>query len=158
MTTNIVDLSTHSILVIDDEPDNLELLETALHLIHGATVRVASSADAALAQLDSFTPTMVISDISMPRVDGYQLLLVFRQRPKTKELPIIALTAHAMRGDRDRILEAGFDGYISKPFEVGTIAEQIVGLLSTFAVRQKEKIVPLADKTSDLSTAHLASS
>jgi CheY-like chemotaxis protein len=130
------DLSKHSILIVDDEPDNLEVLKTTLEVIHSAVVRVASSAEAALAQLATFVPTLIVSDLSMPQVDGYELLAQLRKRPGTATLPIIALTAHAMKGDRERILAAGFDGYISKPFEVATIGEKLEEILKDFIARQ----------------------
>lgn len=130
------DLSKHSVLVVDDEPDNLEVLKTTLAVIHNAVVYVANSADAALAQLATFEPTLIVSDLSMPQMDGYELLARLRQRPGTANLPIIALTAHAMKGDRERILAAGFDGYISKPFEVATIGGKLEDILKDYIARQ----------------------
>ena len=119
------DLSQHHILIVDDEPDNLEVLKETLELVFNSDVRVARSYDAALLVLESFHPTIIVTDLSMPKADGYVLLHQLRERPDTAQLPIIALTAHAMMGDRERILAAGFDGYISKPFNVGTLEEDI---------------------------------
>src|SRR5215468_2497626 len=102
------DLSQHSILAVDDEPDNLEVFKETLELVYASLVRVAHSSDEALKCLESFHPTIIVTDLSMPKSDGYVLLHRLRERPDTANLPIIALTAHAMAGDRERILAAGF--------------------------------------------------
>jgi two-component system cell cycle response regulator len=140
MTDTMPTLAQQSILVVDDEPDNLEVLKTTLEIMHSARVRVASSCDDAIAQLATFQPTMVVTDISMPYADGYKLLELLRARPDTAALPIIAVTAHAMKGDREVIVAAGFDGYISKPFEVATVGGVLETLLQEFAARHRTSI------------------
>lgn len=134
------DLSQHRILVVDDEPDNLEVLNTTLSVLHNAEVRVAASHEEALAQLATFHPTLIITDLSMPNADGYQLLKTLRERPDTAGRPVIALTAHVMNGDKDRVLSAGFDGYVGKPFDVLTLGETLEGFLKEFAVRHQDKM------------------
>ncbi len=130
------DLSNHLILAIDDEDDNLLVLESTLALLHQAIVKVAHSAEEAFDVLDNFHPTAIVADIAMPKMDGFELLKALRQRTDTRDLPIIAVTAHAMVGDRERVLAAGFDGYISKPFEVMAIGDQIHSLIASHQARQ----------------------
>lgn len=119
------DLSQHHILVVDDEPDNLEVFKETLELVFNSEVRVARGCDEAILVLETFHPTMIVTDLSMPKADGYVLLHRLRDRSDTAQLPIVALTAHAMSGDRERILAAGFDGYISKPFNVSTLKDDL---------------------------------
>lgn len=130
------DLSQHCILAIDDEPDNLQVFKETLELVYDSVVRVAQSCDEALTILDTFHPTIIVTDLSMPKADGYVLLHRLRQRPDTAALPIVALTAHAMLGDRERILAAGFDGYISKPFNIGTLKDDLRVCVEKVASRQ----------------------
>jgi CheY-like chemotaxis protein len=126
------DFSKHTILVVDDEPDNLEVFKAALEMLHNATVHVASGGDEALSLLSAKHFTLIVTDLSMPRMDGYALLHLLRNRPDVIGLPIIAITAHAMLGDRERIMDAGFDGYISKPFDIATLADDIDVCLTDF--------------------------
>lgn len=128
----MVDLSQQRILAVDDEPDNLEVFKATLELLFSTTVEVALSAESALNVLTGFKPTCIVTDLSMPKVDGYAFLRALRARRDTTQIPVIALTAHAMSGDKERILDAGFDGYISKPFDVGTLGDQLLECLSRY--------------------------
>src|SRR5258706_15691853 len=94
------DFSKHTILVVDDTRDNLELFRAALEMLHNATVHCAVSGDEALAFFDATRPTFIVTDLSMPRIDGYALLHLLLQRPDTLTLQVIAITADAMKGDR----------------------------------------------------------
>lgn len=134
--TNFIDLSGHRILAIDDEADNLQVLKDTLMWMHQANVMTALNLEEAVQCLSSYRPTLVLTDLSMPVNDGYMLLRAFRQRPDTARLPIIALTAHAMVGVRDHVLNAGFDGYITKPFEITLIGRQINDWLELFKSRR----------------------
>jgi two-component system cell cycle response regulator DivK len=109
---DLVDLSTWNVVAVDDEPDSLEVLIEALSM-HDASVHGATSGPEALRLLETLHPTLVITDLSMPVMDGYQLLHRIRRMDGFKGTPVIALTAHAMAGDRERILAAGFDGHRS---------------------------------------------
>jgi len=134
----MADLSQHRILIVDDEMDNLIVLQAALELIYEAQTYMAQDAKSALAIIDSFRPTLILTDLSMPQVDGYALFQKLRSNPLTRDLPVIAITAHAMSGDRERIIEVGFDGYISKPFDVAHIGEQLIDLLTVFEQAHKQ--------------------
>jgi CheY-like chemotaxis protein len=124
----IMDLSTWKVLAVDDEPDSLEVLIEALGM-HDATVHSTGNGQEALALLQTLHPTLVVTDLSMPGMDGYQLLYRIRHTEDLKATPVIALTAHAMSGDKERILEAGFNGYISKPLRIATLVPTILEYL-----------------------------
>jgi CheY-like chemotaxis protein len=135
-------LSNHVILAVDDEQDNLEVFKATLEMLYNSVVHVALGGPQALEQLDTLHPTVIVTDLSMPGMDGYALLHELRKRPDTIGIPIIAITAHAMAGDRDRILEAGFDGYVSKPFDVMILGEQIIACLDEFHIKAALKPHP----------------
>ncbi len=112
------------ILVVEDNPQNLELVE---FLLEDAGFRVRKAVDAVelRRELTGGRPDLILMDIQLPGVDGVALTSEIRAQPKVEGLPIIALTAHAMRGDRERFLEAGFDGYISKPIDVSSFVAEV---------------------------------
>ncbi|HLY28142.1 MAG TPA: response regulator [Aggregatilineales bacterium] len=130
------DLSKDRILIVDDEPDNLEVLKATLELLYGASVKTVLGGEEALASLSTFRPTVIVTDLSMPKVDGYTLLYRIRREVATAGLPVIVLSAHAMNGDRERVLAAGFDGYISKPFDVVSLGDNIIASLEQFYARR----------------------
>lgn len=102
------------VLVVDDEPDSLEIV-TRILTFHGATIRAVSAGTAAIELLERFTPTLIIMDISMPEMDGWEMLYRLKNNTRLRDVPIVALTAHAMKGDRERALDAGFHYYLTKP-------------------------------------------
>ncbi len=132
------DLTQKKILAVDDEPDNLFVFKATVEMMHGAVVQTTANCDEALTVLQTFAPEIIVTDLSMPKKDGYFLLHELRKRPDTARLPIIALTAHAMSGDKERILAAGFDGYIAKPFEISTLGPDLAELVEKHALRQAQ--------------------
>jgi two-component system cell cycle response regulator DivK len=113
-----------TILYIEDNSDNRSLVRRVL----GAdeyTVDEAKNAAEALNYLETKTPALILMDISMPDMDGYTLTGKIRAIPKFAKTPIIAMTANVMRGDRERSLEAGCDGYIQKPIDIDTLTQQV---------------------------------
>ena len=122
------DLSEWLVLVIDDEPDNIGVVELVLGF-YGAEVHQATSGTAGLQALEALTPNMILLDIQMPDITGFELLPRLRQDPRLTSIPIIAVTAHAMAGDQARILEAGFDGYIPKPIDAMKLADQLKSIV-----------------------------
>ena len=117
-------ISEWSILLVDDEADNLEVIAESL-MFHGFKVKTASNGNDALAVLATFIPTLILTDLSMPKMDGWQLRTHVRALPQMVEVPIVALTAHAMIGDKERALEVGFDGYMTKPINVPTLVQDL---------------------------------
>ncbi len=118
-----------TILYVEDNPENRLLVRRVL-AADGYNVIEAGSAADALDVLDQLQPDLILMDINMPEVDGFTLTAQLRSRPELRSTPIIALTANVMRGDRERTLEAGCDGYIQKPVDVDTLPVQIGRFLS----------------------------
>jgi CheY-like chemotaxis protein len=118
------DATTWRVMVVDDEPDNLEVIAETLEFC-GAQVATARHGGEGLDMYERFHPTLVLVDLSMPIMDGWQMRARLKTNPAYDGTPIIALTAHALSGDRERALAAGFDGYLTKPVSVITILDDI---------------------------------
>lgn len=116
------------IVVIDDEEDSLLIAEIIL-LEYGANVHTASDGEEGLGVVRSVKPRFVISDISMPHMDGWGFIEALKADPEIANIPVIALTAHAMVGDRERAIDAGFHNYLTKPLTVDTFMSDLVKLL-----------------------------
>ena len=120
----MIDDNRGTILYVEDNSDNRMLIRRVLKA-EGYTVHEASSADAALDMLQAMRPDLILMDINMPDMDGYTLTAHIRALPHLGLVPIVAVTANVMRGDRERSLEAGCDGYIQKPIDIDTLTQQI---------------------------------
>jgi CheY-like chemotaxis protein len=112
------------ILAIEDNPYNLELM-TYLLVASGHTVLPAITGDSGVALVRAERPDLVVLDIQLPDTDGYEVLARLRADPELIGLRVVAVTAYAMVGERDRALLAGFDGYLSKPIEPTSFARTI---------------------------------
>jgi len=121
---NWQDVNSWVVLVVDDEPDNLEVVAETLEY-RGATVKTALDGLEALTVLAEFTPNLIIADLSMPQMDGWELRSNIKTKAQFQDIPIVALSAHAMVGDKERALAAGFDGYMTKPVNIHTIVQDI---------------------------------
>ncbi len=128
------------VLVVDDEPDNLEVITIFLRF-YGAVVKTARNGIEGLAQLDTFSPNLILLDLSMPQMDGWEMLAKLRARPDTRQTHIVALTAHAMPRDRDRAREGGFNGYVSKPINMPTLLSDLSE--SSFPVNEPPLTLPV---------------
>jgi two-component system cell cycle response regulator DivK len=111
------------ILIVEDSPDNMKLFRTLLTL-KGYDVAGLAGGDGLLAAIEQDSPDLVLMDIQLPGKDGFALLREIRASP-FGTVRVIALTAHAMTGDRERALQAGFDGYITKPIDVRGFPDQV---------------------------------
>ena len=120
------------VLVVDDEPDSIDIVEMVLTASE-ATVYRASNGLEGLSVFKEKSPTIVLTDLSMPERDGWQFLKDIRKAEKGTHIPVIALTAHAMAGDRERVLKEGFDGYLSKPLRMMTLIKDIQAVLSNIS-------------------------
>lgn len=116
------------ILIVDDNPLNLKLTQVAL-TVEGYQVRTATDAAEALAVLGSYRPRLILMDLQLPGMDGLELTRRLKADPATHEIRIVAITAFAMKGDEQKALAAGCDGYIAKPIDVralpGLVARHI---------------------------------
>jgi CheY-like chemotaxis protein len=137
-----------SVLVVDDD----ELVRDSTRLLleeAGVRVRTARDGADALDQLAGHTPDLILSDLVMPRMDGYQLVEHVRGDPARAHLPVIAVSALASPADRDRILRAGFDAQIGKPFDYADLAEAFkiaMRRLRALSVRQRDRLRAFAKK------------
>jgi DNA-binding NarL/FixJ family response regulator len=136
------------LLLVDDEPGVRISVKELLQEVGGFTVEIASNADEAWQLLQQKTPDLVISDIMMPQVAGYQFLKKLRDDPRFKTLPVIFLTARGMTSDRIYGYKAGCDAYISKPFDPDELVALVKSLLErrtavasgTISVKQLQEI------------------
>jgi two-component system cell cycle response regulator DivK len=117
-------MSNGVILYIEDNIDNRTLIRRIL-TAEGYELKEAGNAGEALEMLKSLHPDLILMDINMPDVDGYTLTTQIRAMTGFESVPIVALTANVMRGDRERSLEAGCDGYIQKPIDIDLLPQQI---------------------------------
>ncbi len=116
------------IVVIDDEEDSLMVAQIILDE-YGANIHTASNGQEGLSVIQAVKPKLVISDLSMPVLDGWGVISGMQHDPVLKDIPAIALTAHAMVGDRERAVAAGFHNYLTKPLTVETFIQDLVNLL-----------------------------
>jgi two-component system, cell cycle response regulator DivK len=117
------------ILVVEDNELNLELVTDLLE-VHGFAVRQARTAEEAFRLARELLPDLILMDVSLPGLDGLAATRAFRADPATQHLAIIALTAHAMRGDDELALQAGCDGYLAKPIDTRTFIKTLAGFLA----------------------------
>jgi CheY-like chemotaxis protein len=118
------------ILIVDDNPANLKLLVFLLSS-KGYEIRTAASAGEALATLAGWKPRLILMDIQLPGMDGLTLTRKLKADPATGDIPIIAATAYAMKGDEERAREAGCDGYITKPIDTRQLPIDIARFLAS---------------------------
>lgn len=117
-----------TILVVDDNAVNQELLVEVL-ATWGYKVLQAASGDEALSICETAVPDLVLLDLQMPGMDGYRVVEAMRHETRRLTCPIVAVTAFAMRGDREKALGRGFDGYLTKPLDFASLHQEISRLL-----------------------------
>lgn len=120
--------SNQSILIVEDNPTNLKLLRVLLHR-HGYQVEVAVDAEEAMKLLKTYHPNLIMMDLQLPGMDGLELTKILKNNPETRDIKILALTAYAMKGDEEKAMQAGCDGYITKPFDTRDLPIKIAGYL-----------------------------
>jgi CheY-like chemotaxis protein len=116
------------ILVIEDNPQNIELMRFLLEAFGHEPVLARDGEEGAAMAL-SDPPDLIVCDIQMPKLDGYGLLSRLKNDERLRSIPCVAVTALAMSGDRDKLLAAGFEGYISKPIEPETFVVEVQAFL-----------------------------
>ena len=117
------------ILIAEDRPASLELIRTVLECA-GYEVIEALDGQEAIEKASGNPVDLVLLDLQMPKVDGFGVLAELRENPRYARTPIVALTASAMQGDRERALEAGFSSYVTKPVELTVLRSEIDRLIS----------------------------
>jgi len=122
-------MSGNRILVVEDNPLNLKLVRDVL-TVSGYEVVAAPSGEEGVSLAQTCEPDLVLMDIQLPGIDGYEALRLLRQNPQLDGVPVVAVTAFAMREDRERAAREGFDGYLGKPISVRALASQVGEFLS----------------------------
>jgi CheY-like chemotaxis protein len=122
-------VSAEPILVVDDNPINLKLLRVVL-AVDGYEVRCAQDAEEAVVILQTFRPRLILMDLQLPGMDGYELTRRIKADAATRDIVILAVTSYAMKGDEQRVLDAGCDGYISKPIDTEALPRIIAASLA----------------------------
>ena len=112
------------VLVVEDNEKNMKLFRDVLQATGYRTLEATSGEDAVDLAL-AHGPSLVLMDVQLPGMDGVEALAHLRGDERTASIPVLALTAQAMAGDRERFLEAGFDGYLSKPVDVAELIEAV---------------------------------
>ncbi len=122
-------LKDWNVLVVDDDP--MSLMVAAMILKHhGASVHTAANGEQGLEMAKSLQPRFIISDLSMPVMDGWAMIDELKRDLATQSIPAIALTAHAMVGDREKAIAAGFHNYLTKPLTPATFMKDLLRLLN----------------------------
>jgi CheY-like chemotaxis protein len=122
-------MAGESILIVDDNPTNLKLVQVLL-TGEGYEVRTATDAESAQALLETFLPRLILMDLQLPGMDGLELTRRLNADARTAPCVIIALTAYVMKGDDQKALAAGCNGYIPKPLDTRALPETIARYLS----------------------------
>ena len=113
-------MAAKTILIVDDNPVNLKLIRILL-VAEGYDVHTAGDAEEALRVLQDLRPRIILMDIQLPGIDGLELTRQLKANPLTRDIRILGLTAYAMKGDEEKIMAAGCDGYIAKPIDTRTL-------------------------------------
>jgi CheY-like chemotaxis protein len=126
------------VLIVDDHPVNLKL---ASEVLLAGDYRVVSAADAEQAQklLASLVPDLILMDIALPGMDGLSLTKIIKKDARLRHVPVVALTAYAMRGDELKASDAGCDGYITKPIDTRCLVDQVSALIDAARAPQLTK-------------------
>ena len=127
--TNTAERANNTILIVDDNATNLKLVRVLLEA-EGYVIGTASSANDALRVLRTLQPAMILMDIQLPGMDGLTFARQLKSDTQTAAIPVVALTAYAMKGDEEKALDAGCQGYITKPINTRQLAQQIMGYLN----------------------------
>jgi CheY-like chemotaxis protein len=124
LALNWENIEQWAVLLVDDEPDNCEVVAESLEF-YGMTVKTAANGQLALATLQNWLPDLILMDLSMPVMDGWETLRRLKTDLQTENIPVLAFSAHAIIGDAERALAAGFDGYLTKPVNVPTLLKDL---------------------------------
>jgi two-component system cell cycle response regulator DivK len=117
-------MADRHVLVVEDNEKNMKLLRDVLQATGYSTLEATTGDDAVELAL-SREPALVLMDVQLPGIDGVEALARLRRDERTASIPVLAVTAQAMGGDRERFLEAGFDGYLSKPIDVDELIQAV---------------------------------
>jgi two-component system cell cycle response regulator DivK len=117
------------VLYVEDNEDNVYLLKMRLELIEGYDIAVAKDGGEALERVTADPPDLILMDLNLPGIDGWEATRRLKADAKTKAIPVIALTAHAMAGDREKALAAGCEDFDTKPIDFDRLLDKMKRLL-----------------------------
>jgi CheY-like chemotaxis protein len=123
-----------TVLLVEDNEDNLRIYSTILTYF-GYRVLEATDGEAGLSAARDRLPDLILMDVSIPKIDGWEVTRMLKEDPRTATIPVVALTAHALATDRERAEAIGFDGYISKPAEPRQVLAEVERRLGKAAAR-----------------------
>ena len=112
------------VLVVEDKAENLDLMTYLLEAFGHETLVGRNGAEGVSVATEA-SPDLVVMDLQMPEMDGYEAVAILKRDPATARIPVVAVTAYAMVGDRDRVMAAGFDGYLTKPIDPTTFVRDV---------------------------------
>ena len=118
------------VLVVEDDAQNSYLIGFILER-HGYEIIAAADGEQALVEAEKAVPDLILMDMLLPKMNGYEATRRIKAHPETKDVPVVALTAYSMKGDREKILESGCDGYISKPIDPETFVSEMERFFTT---------------------------
>jgi two-component system cell cycle response regulator DivK len=122
-------MTERSVLIVEDNEMNMKLARDLLQF-HGVSTLEATTASQGIALARQHCPAAILLDIQLPDASGLEVLRALRHDERTAQLTVVAITANAMSGDRERLLAAGFDGYLSKPIDVRTFVSDVESYLA----------------------------
>ena len=127
------------VLVVEDDADIQKVIRMSLKMRGVGEVVIVDSGTECIERLAGFTPDVILLDVMMPHVDGYETCRRLKQDPATREIPVVFLTARVQKADRERGMKLGALGYLTKPFDPMTLHDQILALLDdTFGEAEKK--------------------
>lgn len=121
-------MASQRVLVVEDNRDNMTLIVDVLKSLDYEVMQ-AEDGETGINLATSARPDLILMDLSLPKIDGWEATRKIKADDELKQIPIIALTAHAMVGDRERALEAGCDDYMSKPIDLQILATKLTKYL-----------------------------
>ncbi|HMA33914.1 MAG TPA: response regulator [Chloroflexia bacterium] len=121
------------VLIVEDEPDNREIIRTVVEDIMGHEAALATDGEAALAAIAGRMPDLILMDLMMPVLNGFEAIQLLKAQPATATIPVIAISALSRARDQQQAMEAGADDYISKPFDLDLLSAKIAQLLAPSA-------------------------
>ncbi len=131
-------MAGETVLIVDDHPLNMKLAKVLL-ATEGYDVHTAADAEEALAALSLIQPRLILMDVQLPGMDGLELTRLLKANPAMKDVCIIAITAYAMKGDEEKVLEAGCDGYVVKPIDTRALPEMVARCLAKVRPEEEER-------------------
>ncbi len=123
-------MSDKKILLVEDNPVNRRLAEFLLRS-QGYQVRSATTAQEAFDTIKAERPDLILMDVQLPGMDGLEATRILKEEPNTRDIPVVAVTSYAMKGDREKALAAGCSGYITKPIDKDTFVQEVATVLAS---------------------------